>query len=225
VNTPLANKESVAEHAIGILLGLSKLIVQVDRGLRGGRWRGETEFRGHELKGKTLGVVGAGRIGTRVAEIARLGFDMDILYQDVVVNSRVEEIGGRRCELDELLSGSDYVTLHVPLTPETEHLIGERELRLMKPTAYLLNLSRGKVVDEAALIDALRTSRIAGAGLDVYEVEPLPSDSPLLRMENVVITPHMSSHTDEALLAMAMVVKDVIEVLHGRPPEFPVNRV
>lgn len=225
VNTPLANKESVAEHAIGILLGLSKLVVQVDRGLRRGQWRGKAEFRGNELKGKTLGVVGTGRVGTRVAEIARLGFNMDILYHDVVPNLRVEEIGGRRCELEELLSRSDYVTLHVPLMPETEYLIGERELGLMKPTAYLLNLSRGKVVNEAALIEALQTGQIAGAGLDVYEVEPLPPDSPFLDMENVVITPHMSSHTDEALLSMAMVVKDVMAVLSGQPPEFPVNRV
>jgi D-3-phosphoglycerate dehydrogenase len=225
VNTPLANMESVAEHTIGILLGLSKLIVRVDRGLRRGQWREEAEFRGNELKGKTLGIVGTGRVGTRVAEIASLGFDMDLLYRDVVPNPRVEEIGARRCDLDELLALSDYVTLHVPLIPETEYLIGERELGLMKPTAYLLNLSRGNVVKEAALIDALQTGRIAGAGLDVYEVEPLPSASPFLDMENVVLTPHMSSHTDEALWSMSMVVKDVLAVLGEHPPDFPVNRV
>jgi D-3-phosphoglycerate dehydrogenase len=225
VNTPQANQESVAEHAIGILLGLSKLIVQVDRLLRSGRWRGQTEFRGREVKGKTLGVVGVGRIGARVAEIAGLGLGMKILYSDVMSNPRVDEIGGRRCELDELLAESDYVTLHVPLLPETEHLISTRELGLMKPSACLLNLSRGMVVDEKALADALLAGQIAGAGLDVFEIEPLPPDSPFLTMENVVITPHMSSHTDEALLAMAMVVKDIVAVLEGRPPEYPVNQV
>ena len=225
VNTPLANMESVAEHVFGVLLGLSKLVVQVDRGLRKGQWRGKEEFRGRELKGKTLGIAGVGRIGTRVAEIARLGFNMEVLYTDVVPNSRVDEIGGRRCSLDELLAESDFVTLHVPLLSETEYLIGKRELALMKPTAYLLNLSRGKVIDENALINALQTGEIAGAGLDVYEVEPLPAESPLLTMENVVITPHMASHTDEALLAMAMVVKDIVRVLQGQPAEFPVNQV
>ena len=225
VNTPQANMESVAEHAMAIMLGLSKLVVQVDRGLRRGQWRGKTEFRGHELKGKTLGIVGVGRIGARVAEIARLGFNMEVCYSDIAPNARVEEIGGRRYDLDELLSQSDYVTLHVPLLPETEYLIGEREFGLMKPTAYLLNLSRGKVVNETALGAALQNGGIAGAGLDVYEVEPLPSDSPLLQMENVVLTPHMSSHTDEALLAMAMVAKDIVAVIQGHTPEFPVNRV
>lgn len=224
VNTPEANNESVAEHTIGIMLALSKLIVRVDRGLRRGQWRAESEFQGSEVRGKTLGIVGAGRIGTRVAEIAHKGLDMHILYCDVVPNHNIEQWGARRCELDELLRDADYVSLHVPLSSETTHLIGERALSLMKPTAYLLNLSRGQVVDERALIHALQTGQIAGAGLDVFETEPLPPDSPLTTMENVVITPHMASHTREALLAMAMVVSDVIAVLQGHAPRFPVNR-
>lgn len=225
VNTPLATVEPVAEHAIGLMLGLSKVIVRTDRLMRQGKWREQTDFRGRELKGRTLGIVGAGRIGARVAEIACLGFNMEILYTDLLPNPRVDELGGRRCPLDELLRESDYVTLHVPLLPETQHLIGERELKLMKPTAYLLNLARGKVVDEVALIAALQSDQIAGAGLDVYETEPLPPDSPLTQMENVVITPHMSSSTEEALLAMAMVTKDIVAVLNGQPPQFAVNRV
>jgi len=225
VNTPLATVEPVAEHTIALMLALSKLVVRTDRLMRRGKWREEADFRGRELKGRTLGVVGAGRIGARVAEIARLGFNMAVLYSDVRPNAHVEELGGRRCSLDDLLQQSDFVTLHVPLLPETEYLIGERELKLMKPSAYLLNLARGKVVNEAALIAALQSGQIAGAGLDVYEVEPLPPDSPLLQMENVVLTPHMSSHTDDALLAMAMVAKDIVAVLKGQTPQFPVNRV
>lgn len=225
VNTPLATVEPVAEHAIALMLGLSKLVVRVDRLMRQGKWREQSDFRGRELKGKTLGIVGTGRIGTRVAEIAHLGFNMGILYADVVPNPRVDDLGGRQCSLDELLKESDYVTVHVPLLPETQYLIGERELKLMKPTAYLLNLARGKVVNEAALIAALQSDQIAGAGLDVYEVEPLSPDSPLTRMENVVITPHMSSHTEEALLAMSMVTKDIVAVLKGQSPQFAVNRV
>ena len=223
VNTPLANMESVAEHAFGILLDLSKVICKVDRGLRKGVWREKSEFNGTEARGKTLGIVGAGRVGARVAEIGIKGFDMKVLYRDVVSNPRLDALGARRCELDELLSQSDYVSLHVPLLPETDHLIGRRELALMKPTAFLLNISRGQVVDQEPLVEALKAGRIAGAGLDVFEVEPLPPDNPFKDMDNVIITPHMASHTREGLLAMAMVVKDVIAVLEGRPPEFPVN--
>lgn len=225
VNTPLATVEPVAEHALALMLGLSKLVVRVDRLMRRGMWREQADFRGRELRGRTLGIVGTGRIGTRVAEIARGGFNMEILYCDVVPSVRVEELGGRRCPLDDLLKESDYVSIHVPLLPETEYLIGERELKLMKPTAYLLNLARGKVVREAALIAALQSNQIAGAGLDVYEVEPLPADSPLTQMENVVITPHMSSFTEEALLAMSMVSRDIVAVLKGQEPQFAVNRV
>ncbi len=225
VNTPLATVEPVAEHTIALMLALAKLVVRTDRLMRRGKWREQGDFQGRELKGKTLGIIGSGRIGARVAEIARLGFNMEILYSDVRPNARVEELGGRHCPLDDLLKASDFVTLHVPLLPETEHLIGERELNLMKPTAYLLNLARGKVVNEAALIAALQAGRIAGAGLDVYEVEPLPPDSPLLHMENVVLTPHMSSHTEEALVAMSLVTQDIVAVLNGQTPQFPVNRV
>jgi len=143
VNTPLATVEPVAEHTIALMLALSKLVVRTDRLMRRGKWREEADFRGRELKGRTLGVVGAGRIGARVAEIARLGFNMAVLYSDVRPNAHVEELDGRRCSLDDLLQQSDFVTLHVPLLPETEYLIGERELKLMKPSAYLLNLARG----------------------------------------------------------------------------------
>ena len=224
VFTPQANLESVAEHAIGMLVVLSKQIVKADRALRRGYWQGRFEFHGNEVMGKTLGIVGVGRIGGRLAEIARVGFSMDLLYYDVVANPFVEKLGARRCELDELLTHSDYVSIHVPLMPSTEHLIGKRELALMKPTAYLLNLARGKVVDEPALIEALQAGRIAGAGLDVFEAEPPAADNPLWQMDNVVVTPHMAAHTQEGLFNMAMVVKDIMAVLQGQPPQFPFNR-
>ena len=225
VYTPLANNESVAEHAITMLVALSKQLFKADRAFRQGYWRGRFEFHGNEVRGKTLGIVGVGRVGSRLAEIARRGFEMQILYYDVVPNRKVEEeLGGRRCELDEVLSQSDCVSLHVPLIPATEHLIGAKQLALMKPSAFLLNLSRGKVVDEKALIEALQGGKIAGAGLDVFETEPLPQDSPLLKMDNVIVTPHMASHTKEGLLAMAMVARDIIAVLQGQKPEFPANQ-
>ena len=224
VNTPLANNESVAEQAMGMLLCLSKRIMEADRALRRGEWKARFRLIGQEVKGKTLGVVGSGRVGTRLAEMAFFGFQMNVLYRDVVANPRLEQAtGARRVELDELLAESDYVSLHVPALPETEKMIGGRELALMKPTAYLLNLARGSVVDEAALIEALQKGGIAGAGLDVYEIEPVQPDNPLFKLDNVVCSPHMASLTKEGTFAMAMVVKDVMAVLQGRAPEFPVN--
>ncbi len=224
VNTPLANNESVAEQTMGMLVCLSKRIMEADRALRRGDWKSRFKLTGQQVKDKTLGIVGTGRVGSRVAEIAHRGYDMAILYRDVVPNVHLEqELGARRVELDELLSESDYVSLHVPLLPETDRMIGRRELALMKPTAYLLNLSRGSVVDEAALVEALQTGAIAGAGLDVFEVEPASADNPLFQLDNVVCSPHMASLTREGIFAMSMVVKDVMAVLEGRAPEFPVN--
>ena len=224
VYTPLANLESVAEHAIGMMLGLAKNIVRCDRAMRRRDWDARAGMHGIEVRGKTLGIVGAGRIGTRLAEIASRGLGMRVRYCDVIPNAKLDdEVQAVRCDLETLLRESDFVSLHVPLLASTRYLIGERELRLMKPGAFLLNLSRGPVVDERALVEALRAGTIAGAGLDVFEQEPLPADSPLLEMENVILTPHNASHTAEALLAMANVVRDIVAVLEGRAPDFPVN--
>jgi len=182
------------------------------------------EYIGTELWGKTLGLVGFGRIGQRTATLCHLALEMPILYYDIVAYPDVEaELGAKRVSLEDLLSVADVVSVHVPLLPATQGLIGEAEFRRMKPTAYFINTSRGPAVDQAALVRALQEGWIAGAGLDVFDPEPLPTDSPLLALENVVITPHMASHTDEALLRMALVVKDVIAVLEGREPHYLVN--
>lgn len=225
VNTPGSNTESVAEHCIGMMIALSKHLVQTDKALREGRWQVRYEYIGQELHGKTLGVIGLGRIGQRLAEICRRAFGMTILYHDTVHCRDAERLlTARRVSLEHLLAESDYVSLHVPLLPETRHLIGLRELGLMKPTAYLLNTSRGPVVDEKALIEALEQRTIAGAGIDVFEHEPLPEDHDFLGLENVVVTPHLAAHTDEALRNMALVVVlDVIDVLEGRKPSHLVH--
>jgi len=223
VNTPAANDESVAEQCVAFMIVLAKRILESDRALRAGDWQARYRLIGAEVQGKTLGLVGFGKIGQRVAAICRNGLGMPILYHDVVAYAQAERaLGARRVPLEELLQESDFVSLHLPLLPATEALIGEAALRRMKPSAFLINTARGPVVDQAALVRALREKWIAGAGLDVYDPEPLPPDSPLLQMDNVVLSPHMASHTDEALLRMAMVVTDVLAVIEGRAPESPV---
>jgi D-3-phosphoglycerate dehydrogenase len=224
VNTPEANVESVAEQCVAMMINLAKRIVLADKVLRGGDWSARYRLTGVELFGKTLGVIGIGRIGYRVAEICRMGFNMPILYYDLIPNSTAESsLGAAQVELDELLARSDFISLHLPLVPATHGLIGSAALRKMKPGAYLINSSRGSVIDQNALIEALQQGWIAGAGLDVFDPEPLPADSPLLKLDNVVVTPHMAAHTDEALLRMAFVVEDVIAVFEGRQPKNPVS--
>jgi phosphoglycerate dehydrogenase-like enzyme len=219
VNTPEANVESVAEQCLGMMIVLAKRMRLADRAIRAGDWESRYRLIGNELLGKTLGLVGFGRIGQRLAAMCHLGLSMRLLYHDVVAYPEAEaNLGAQRVELDRLLRESDFVSLHTPLTAETRGLIGESALRSMKPTAFLINTARGQVVDQAALVQALQLGWIAGAGLDVYDPEPLPADHPLLRMENIVLSPHMASHTDEALLRMAMVVNDVLAVIEGRQP-------
>ena len=226
VNTPLATVEGVAEHAVGMMLALSKQMGIAERMIRSGRFAERYSIEGREVRGRTLGVIGCGRIGRRVAQICRLGFDMPVLYCDVVAAPDLEcELGARKVSLEELLATAEYITVHVPLLPETTKMIGRAQFALMKPEAMFFNLSRGPVVDEAALIEALQEGRIAGAGIDVYEQEPTPPDNPLLAMDNVVVTPHVASSTAEALRMMSLVAEDVVAVVQGRPPKFPVNHL
>jgi D-3-phosphoglycerate dehydrogenase len=198
INAPESSTQSVAELAIGLMLAVARKIAFSDRRMREGYWA-KKEAMGVELSGKTLGVIGAGRIGSAVARIAKYGFNMHILYYDVACRDDLnKELGAECVSIEELLKRSDIVTIHVPLLPETRHMINEEKLRLMKKTAILINTSRGAVVDTAALVKALSEGWIAGAGLDVFEEEPLPKDHPLTKLDNVVLTPHIGASTKEA---------------------------
>lgn len=219
--TPNVLSNAVAELTLGLMLCLSRRIIEADRYVRT-EWakagRPTLPLR-EDLYGKTLGIIGLGRIGTEVARRAK-AFGMRIVYYDKIRRREIEEELEATClSLEDLLRNSDFVSIHVPLTPETRGLIGEGELRMMKKTAYIINTSRGKVIDEEALIRALRERWIAGAGLDVFESEPLPLDSPLIRMDNVVLTPHMGTHTVETRrLMVSTVAEEIRRVLTGKPP-------
>jgi len=164
---------------------------------------------GTELRGKTLGIIGTGRIGIEVAKRAK-AFDMQLLGYDIVQNDQFLALGGKYVDLETLLKSSDFVSLHVPLNEKTRNLIGEKELRLMKKSAVLINTSRGAVVDENALVRALKEGWIAGACLDVYRKEPLPGDHPLLSLPNVILTPHLGASTEEAQREAALVIAEKI---------------
>ena len=198
ITVPESTTQSVAELAIGLILAVARKIALCDRGIRRGEWPKKYAV-GVELSGKVLGIIGAGRIGATVAQIAKYGFNMEIVYYDIVRNTRIErELGAKYLPLDELLRISDVVSIHVPLTPETMHMINEEKLKLMKRSAILINTSRGAVIDTNALVKALKEGWIAGAGLDVFEEEPLPKDHPLTKLDNVVLTPHIGASTWEA---------------------------
>lgn len=225
INTPEGPTESTAEHAVALLLALSKRVVLGDRQLRG-EDIARSELLGTEGRGRTLGVVGFGRIGRRVAEICALGLKMRVLAYDPYADPGLAAALGVELvsDLDELLRQADFVTLHPALTPETYHLIGERELRLMKRGAYLINVSRGAVVDEAALIRVLEEGHLAGAALDVFDPEPPSPDNPLLRMRRVVATPHIGSFTDLGLARMGEgVVDQLLQIFRGERPTHLLN--
>ncbi len=219
-HTPDVLTESTADLAFALVLATARRVVELAEWVRAGHWRGsvgEAQY-GVEVQGKTLGIVGLGRIGGALARRAALGFNMRVLYTNRSPNEAAERTyGARRVELARLLADSDFVCLQVPLTEETRHLIGARELRSMKKSAILINASRGATVDEAALIAALADGTIAGAGLDVFEEEPLPADSPLLGMKNVVALPHIGSATHETRHAMARcAAENLVDALAGR---------
>lgn len=225
-NTPGVLTEATAEMAWALLFSISRRVVEADKLMRqtnGFKGWEPMLLLGEGVSGKTLGIIGAGRIGQAMARMSR-GFNMRVLY---LSRSRKEdfekELGAKRVELDTLLRESDFVSLHVPLTQETYHLIGARELSMMKNTAYLVNTSRGPVVDEKALVEALRDKRIAGAGLDVYEEEPKLSPG-LVELDNVVLAPHLGSATTETRRNMAiMAAEDLIAGLRGETPKNVVN--
>lgn len=209
-NAPAGNTISAAELAFALIMASVRRIAPADRSMREGRWD-RAKFKGTELRGKTLGLVGAGRIGGEVARRAR-AFGMNILiYDPYLTDERVVELRGTGVELDELLERADVVTLHVPLTDSTRGLIGAEGLARMKPTAHLVNASRGGIVDEGALADALTAGKLAGAALDVYTVEPLDADSPLRQVPNLVLTPHLGASTQEAQERVAYEVAESVK--------------
>lgn len=225
-NTPGALTESVAEHTFALMLAVARRIHEAGQSIREGKYKQwePLGFLGPQLQGKTLGILGAGRIGAWVAHIARHGFDMQILYHDLERNRHFEhQFHTQSVSLPTLLRRSDVVTVHVPLVASTRHLIGKPELRLMKPTAILINTARGPIIDEKALAEALSRGQIWGAGLDVFEREPnVPAK--LLHHPRVVVTPHIASATEEARAEMSRIVAENIEaVLRGRPPITPVS--
>jgi len=215
VNSPAASSRSVAELVFGLLFAVARKIAFADRKMREGVWA-KKQCMGIELEGKTMGVIGFGRIGYNVAKIAN-AFGMRVLLYDPYPNEeRAKEVGGTFASLEDLLKESDVVTLHVPLVDATYHLINEERLKLMKPTAILINAARGAVVDNEALVKALQEGWIAGAGLDVYEEEPLPKDHPLTKLDNVVLTPHIGASTEEAQMrAGVQVAEQIVEILKG----------
>lgn len=225
-NTPGVLTETTADLTWAILMAIARRIVEADRFTKSGRFAGFDPYRllGTDVHGKTLGIVGLGRIGQAVAKRS-LGFDMKVLYFGVRRKDQETEqrYGATYVALDTLLQESDFVTLHVPLTDSTHHLIGKDELALMKPTAFLINASRGAVVDEQALVEVLKKRKIAGAALDVYEKEPQLSPG-LSELDNVVLIPHLGSATQQTRNAMAEIVADnVIAALHGERPPNLVN--
>ena len=221
-NTPDGPTESTAEHAVAMLLALAKTIVKSDMIMRANQPWTRAGLLGVEVRGRVLGIVGYGRIGRRVAEICGLGLGMRIMVYDPFVSDPSQLPAGMQLaeSLDALLPLADFLTLHTPLSAETRHLISDRELQLMRPGTYLINVSRGPVVDEAALIRALDAGHLAGAGLDVFDPEPPLPSNPLLRMSNVVVTPHIASNTDQGYWKMSRsVVDQVLQVLAGQRPD------
>lgn len=229
-NTRGSNSESVAEHAFTLMLALTRKLLRTHIFVRKGGWVSleETglpqELMAYDLYEKTLGVIGLGSIGSRVARIAH-GFNMRVLAYDPYVSVELaKERGAELVDLEKLLMESDFITLHLTLTEETRNLISTRELNLMKPTTYLINTSRGPVIDEEALIRALR-GKIAGSGLDVFTKEPIDLENPLLKFDNVIITPHCAGNSEEALKATSLMVsEEVLRILHDQIPENLVNK-
>lgn len=214
INAPEAPTIAVAELVIGLMLAWARRLPRADASMKQGRWE-KAQLVGSELRGKTLGIVGTGKIGRAVGYKAK-AFLMNLLAFDVAQSAEFSErVGARYVDLDGLLRESDFITLHVPLTPQTHHMIGGRELELMKPTAVLINTSRGGVIDEAELVKALKKGKIAGACLDVFEREP-PEDSPLLKLPNVVLTPHIGASTVEAQREASVLVAEKIKGVLGK---------
>lgn len=221
-NTPEVLTNTVAEHTFALMMAIATRVVEADAFMRSGAFKNWEPFMflGTDLGGKTLGILGAGRIGTRVAHHGARGFDMNVIYYDVAKNDFLEKNYGAqfRATPEEVLQEADFVSIHVPLLPTTTHLIDERRLKMMKKTAYLVNTSRGPVIEEAALVKALKEGWIAGAALDVFEHEPTMEPG-LKDLTNVIVTPHTASATLSTRVAMAeLAAKNLLAFLKGEQP-------
>jgi gluconate 2-dehydrogenase len=227
-NTPDVLTDTTADTIFGLLLSTARRICEMDRFVKDGKWERliEEDLFGLDVHHKVLGIIGMGRIGSAIAKRANLGFDMEILYHNRSRNENAEKLyGAKKTELDELLSKSDFVCLMTPLTEETKDLISYREFQLMKKTAIFINGSRGETVNEEALVEALKTRQIAGAGLDVYKEEPINRDHGLLQMKNTVTLPHMGSATSETRAKMAyLAAENLVKGLSGETPPSLINK-
>jgi D-3-phosphoglycerate dehydrogenase len=226
VFTPNANALSVAEWTLTAIGALAKGLLIYDKATREGQWERRNEYVIVDLDQKTLGLVGIGRIGSLVATKAQAAYNMKVLaYDPYIPPERAQGLGVTLCNsLEEVLREADFVSLHLPLTPESRGLIGKEELALLKPTSFLINAARGGIVDEDALVEALRAGKLAGAALDVFAQEPPPEDHPLWDLDNVIVAPHIAALTIECVIRMATTVaRNVRDVLEGRRPEFVVN--
>jgi D-3-phosphoglycerate dehydrogenase / 2-oxoglutarate reductase len=207
MNTPAGNTTSTAEHTMSLILSLSRNVPQACASMKAGKWE-RSKFSGVELYGKTLGIIGLGRIGSTIANMAK-GFNMKVVAFDPYLSMEIaEKMGVVMIPVEELIKQSDYITIHIPKTAETKNMISEKEINMMKKTVRIINCARGGIVDEKALAKALQDGRIAGCALDVYEVEPPPADHPLVKFDNCVVTPHLGASTSEAQINVA------IEIAH-----------
>jgi len=209
MNTPGGNTISTAEHAVSMILSLSRNIPQANASTKKGEWK-RSKFMGVELYAKVLGIIGFGRIGKEVAKRA-LSFGMRVLTYDPFLSRDVaESLGIEIVELNELFQQADYITVHTPMTDETKHMISEKEFGLMKNGVRIVNCARGGIIDEAALIKAIKDGKVSGAALDVFEKEPIPVDSELLKLDNIVVTPHLGASTEEAQVNVAIEVSEIV---------------
>ena len=225
-NMPGSNSVSVAELVFGQMIALVRHTIEANRAVKENRWGDYLKFLGTELANKTIGIIGMGNIGTRVAIRAR-AFEMSFLvYDPYIPEAHVTALGGRLVGLNELLSESDFVTIHCPLNQETKRMIGAEELSLMKPSAYLINAARGGIIDENALCRVLTCKGIGGAALDVMDNEPPAKDHPLFLLDNAIFTPHLGAVTSEASKRAEWgAAEEVVRVLEGKPPKNPVIQI
>jgi len=222
---PESNANTVAEHAIGCILALARNFIQLDRETRAGNWGIRDKLLGTDLAGKVMGIVGLGKIGRRVAQKASRGLDMQVVgYDPFLAPEQMTEFAAPAASMEEVFRSADFVSVHIPGGAATKGIVNKKLFALMKKTAFFINASRGDVVAEADLIEALRAGTLAGAAIDVYEKEPPQQDNPLMGMGNVLLTPHNASQTRECMIRMALhAAQGVDEVLSGKRPTWPVN--